>query len=403
MRIALHDYAGHPFQIQLSRELARRGYEVHHVYFADDVTPRGALGRRPGDPPGLTIKGLTIAGPFDKFSYWKRLRYEREYGARAARYINEVDPDILINTNVPVDALAILRQRCSRAGRQHIVWLQDVVSIGVTAVLRRKLPVAGRLIGRRYQALERVNLRAADHVICITEDFLPLLAGWQVPAERCSVIENWAPLDELEPWAGERRWVAEQGLSGQRLVLYSGTLGLKHNPRLLLDAARQFAGRADIAFVVIAEGAGANWLREQMAASPLPNLKLLPFQPYDRLAEILSSAEILTAVLEPDAGVFCVPSKVLSYLCIGRPIVLAAPPENLASRTVLRAGAGRVVRPETGAGFAAALTELLDRPAEAERCGRAARAYAEATFALDAIASRFEQIWGMDQRRPLAA
>jgi colanic acid biosynthesis glycosyl transferase WcaI len=403
LRIVLHDYAGHPFQIQLSRELARRGYDVHHVYFADDVTPRGALDRHPGDPAGLTIKGLTIEGRFDKFSYWKRLRYERAYGARAARYVNEVDPDILINTNVPVDALAVLRQRCARPGRQHIVWLQDVVSVGVTAVLRRKLPMAGWLIGRRYQALERVNLRSADHVICITEDFLPLLQGWQIPAGRCSVIENWAPLDELRPFTGERRWAREQGLSGKRLVLYSGTLGLKHNPKLLLEAARQLQGRADVAFVVIAEGAGANWLRQELAAAPLPNLKLLPFQPYERLAEILSSAEILTAVLEPDAGVFCVPSKVLSYLCIGRPIVLAAPPENLASRTVLRAGAGRVVGPETGAGFVAALAQLLDRPGEAQRCGRAARAYAEATFALDAIASRFEQIWGMDQRRPLAA
>jgi colanic acid biosynthesis glycosyl transferase WcaI len=403
LRIVLHDYAGHPFQIQLSRELARRGYEVHHVYFANDVTPRGALSRRPEDPASLTIKGLAIAGPFDKFSYWKRIRYEREYGALAARYINDVDPDILINTNVPVDALAILRQRCSRPGRQHIVWLQDVVSIGVTAVLRRKLPVLGELIGRRYRAVERVNLRAADHVICITEDFLPLLQRWQIPPQRCSVIENWAPLDELKPWTGERRWVAEQGLSGKRLVLYSGTLGLKHNPRLLLHAARHFAGRTDIAFVVIAEGAGANWLREQTAAAPLPNLILLPFQPYDRLAEILSSAEVLTAVLEPDAGIFCVPSKVLSYLCIGRPIALAAPPENLASRTVLRADAGRVVEPDASDAFVAALEDLLDRPAEAEHCGRAARAYAEATFALDDIASRFEQIWGMEQRRPLAA
>jgi colanic acid biosynthesis glycosyl transferase WcaI len=431
LRIVLHDYAGHPFQIQLSRELARRGYEVHHIYFADDVTPRGALTPRSDDPPSLTIKGIRLDTPFDKFSYWKRIRYERDYGARAARYVNEVDPDILVNTNVPVDALAMLRQRCTRPGRKHIVWLQDIVSVGVTAVLRRKLPVVGELVGRRYQAVERINLRAADHVICITDDFLPILQGWKIPPHRCSVIENWAPLDELKPWTGASTWLAEQGLTEQSLaeqepanqqpgetiaharggqpgvpsqiVLYSGTLGLKHNPRLLLEAAQRLRDRPDTAFVVIAEGAGANWLREQVAQAPLPNLKLLPFQPYERLSEILSSAAVLVAVLEPDAGIFCVPSKVLSYLCIGRPIVLAAPPENLAARTVERAGAGRVVDPGDSTSFTRALQDLLDRPDEARQCGRQARAYAEATFAIGTIASQFEQIWGMDQRTPLAA
>ena len=404
MRIVLHDYAGHPFQIQLSRELARRGHQVRHLYFANDVTPRGALTRRPDDPASLSIQGIAIAGPFNKFSYWKRMRYEREYGHLAARAINEAEPDILINTNVPVDALAIIRQRCTRAGRQHIIWLQDIVSVGVTKVLRRKLPVLGEFIAARYRALERVNLRGADHVICITDDFLPLLRGWGIPPERCSVIENWAPLDELKPWRGERSWLAEQGLAGKRVVLYSGTLGLKHNPRLLLEAARGLQDRSDVAIVVIAEGAGANWLRERMAAQPSPNLRLLPFQPYERLAEILSGAEALMAVLEPDAGIFCVPSKVLSYLCIGRPIVLAAPPENLASRTVERARAGRVVAPNDHQAFLAALRELLDHPDLADRCGTAGRRYAEQTFAIDAIASRFERILRADEpATPLAA
>jgi len=30
MRIGIHDFSGHPFQVQLSRELASRGHEVVH-------------------------------------------------------------------------------------------------------------------------------------------------------------------------------------------------------------------------------------------------------------------------------------------------------------------------------------------------------------------------------------
>ena len=45
MRILVHDYAGHPFQVQLSRALAQRGHDVLHAYCASlQTTPISAGG-----------------------------------------------------------------------------------------------------------------------------------------------------------------------------------------------------------------------------------------------------------------------------------------------------------------------------------------------------------------------
>ena len=41
MRILVNDYAGHPFQLQLSRSLARDGHTVLHTYFGAYQTPKG--------------------------------------------------------------------------------------------------------------------------------------------------------------------------------------------------------------------------------------------------------------------------------------------------------------------------------------------------------------------------
>jgi colanic acid biosynthesis glycosyl transferase WcaI len=43
MRILVNDYAGHPFELQLSRALARRGHTVPHTYFAAFQTPKGSV------------------------------------------------------------------------------------------------------------------------------------------------------------------------------------------------------------------------------------------------------------------------------------------------------------------------------------------------------------------------
>src|SRR6185437_10094739 len=123
--------------------------------------------------------------------------------------------------------------------------------------------------------------------------------------------------------------------------------GLKHNPALLAQVALHFQEekRDDIAVVVATQGLGAEFLKKRVQERGIRNLIVLPWQPYERLAEVLASGDILTAIIEPDAGLFSVPSKILSCLCAGRPVVAAIPAENLAARTIKKARAGLVVEP----------------------------------------------------------
>ena len=41
LRVVVHDYVGHPFQVQLSRELARRGMDVLHLHCGSFRTGKG--------------------------------------------------------------------------------------------------------------------------------------------------------------------------------------------------------------------------------------------------------------------------------------------------------------------------------------------------------------------------
>ena len=111
------------------------------------------------------------------------------------------------------------------------------------------------------------------------------------------------------------------------------------------------------------------------------------------MSEVLGSGDVLVAVIEREAGEFSVPSKILSYLCAGRPIVLAAPRDNLASSIITNAGAGLVVEPEDHNGFVEAVRELLGNPELAMRMGSAARRYAEEQFKIENVADRFEAVF----------
>jgi len=247
-------------------------------------------------------------------------------------------------------------------------------------------------VGTLYRQREGRLLRDADAVVAITEAFWPLLHDWNVPDNRISVIENWAPLDGLPQRPQDNPWSRTHELANRTVILYSGTLGMKHDPSLLARLAASLPD-PEARVVVVSEGAGADWLIDQKAQrSDLHQLVVLPFQPFDALPDVLATASVLTAILEPDASVVSVPSKVLAYLCAGRAISLAIPPDNLAARIVTREGAGLVAAPANADAY---LTQTLELATDADRqleMGTAGRAYAERTFQMDAIADRFEEI-----------
>ncbi|MDZ4095670.1 MAG: glycosyltransferase [Paracoccaceae bacterium] len=399
----MHDYAGHPFQAELSRALAQRGHAVTHGYFAADPGPKGRLTHQPQDAPGLTFLPLGGEIRYSKTNFWQRRAGDLHYGRALAQAVARGGAtdgatdgtggkfDLVISGNTPTEAQEPLVQACLRAGIPFVYWCQDFYSIAASRLLAARLPGPGHLIGAWYRFLERSQMQRAARIIVITEDFCQQTDGWGIPRDRVAVIRNWGAIDAIPVLGRETAWAREQGLGAAPRYLYSGTLALKHNPALLSALAQGVTDGAQV--VVVAAGVGAETLATAAATGTLPALRCLPLQPFDRLAEVLGAADVLLAVIEREAGAFSVPSKILSYLCAGRPIVLAAPADNLAARLLVQSGAGQVVAPEDVAGFVSAARRFAADPQAAAAAGAAGRRHAEENFGLDRVADRFETLF----------
>ena len=392
MRILLHDNSGHPFQVQLARELARRGHVVRHLFNARFQTPRGSLTHLPGDPTTFEVAAIDPGKPMAKYDYFTRFRQERAYGRLLEREMEAFQPDVALLSNTPPDALLTPQSWCRANHRGFVFWVQDIYAEAIARLAAPRLGPLGAPVVWHYRRLEAGLLRRSDQVVAITDDFRPLLKSWRVDEQRVTTIENWAPLEELPPHPRDNDFAREHDLNGKLVFMYSGTLGLKHNPGLLLGIAERYRDDPAVRVVIVSEGLGATWLAERKQAARLDNLLLLPFQPFARMPDMLASADVLMAILEPEAGVYSVPSKVLTYFCAGRPLLAAMPAENLAARTIAAQGAGIVVAPDDGQGFAGAATRLHDDPEARTTLGCNARRYAEATFDIHRIADRFEAV-----------
>lgn len=390
-RVVVHDYSGHPFQVQLSRELARRGHVVEHQYCSSFETGHGALEASPGDPAGFSVRPISLRRTFSRYRPARRVLQEFEYAFRAARAIGRARPDVVLLCNIPLLANVVLCWFLRARGQQYSFWHQDVYSAAARETVLRRGGRLGPPLAAIAEAMERSIARGATRVIAITDAFQEVYARWGLDPEKVGVVPNWAPLDEIPMVEGGREWLGDAPGLRPHLAVYSGTLGLKHDPGELLRLASSPL-LDDCSIVVVSQGKGRNWLEERSADLPQGRLILRDFVPYEVLPTVMASADVLITILEPGASRYSVPSKMLSYMCAGRPVLAAMSERNSASQVVVREGLGVVVDDGDPNAMARALRRMLDDPEETAAMGRRARKVAERDFSIVTIADRFEEL-----------
>jgi glycosyltransferase involved in cell wall biosynthesis len=390
MRILVHDYSGHPFQVELSRELAQRGHDVTHSYCAAYVSGKGHLSAAPGESIRFDSIGQGVV--IDKMRFGRRLVQELRLGVELARQVRRARPDVALVGNTPIPTLMVFTLAMLVLRKPWVLWHQDIQAVAIRSFAGAKLSPKFRAVAAGIELGERWCTRNAAAVVVIADSFVDVHQEWGT-ADKVTVIPNWAPLDEIFPVERKNNWAVDNGLEDTKTLLYSGTLGLKHNPALLVGLARQVIDSGqDVRLVVVNQGPAEELLRDEAERLDVP-LTLLPFQPYEQLPEVLGAGDILMVLLEQDAGAFSVPSKTLSYLCAGRPVVGLMPSENLAAKLVDEVG-GCVLPPNQGSlpEAAAWVTSVLGDRERWEELGIAARDLAEREFALSGSADRFERI-----------
>ena len=380
MKILVSDYSGHPFQVQLARALGALGHEVAHVYFKGFQTPKGDLQPRKDDPTGFSIHPITLEQDFDKQGFLKRRSQEVAVGNRIGKMIKDYRPDVVLSANAPLDAQRYMLRASRLAGSKFVFWVQDIYSEAIKNILHKRFGFGGMQIGRYYQRMEVKLLQSSDLIVAISDEFREYLRDHRITT-RIVVVENWAPIaDFLPPEKLPGR------PKGRFRFVYAGTLGYKHDPRMLLLLARE----TDAEVHVYSEGPGADYLRQNGAMLADGKLVVSGWVPFEELGTTLGSADALVAFIDADASRYSVPSKVLSYLCVGKPLLLAVPEDNLAARIVLREEAGLVTSPGQHREFVDKARRLMESPELCTRMGANGRAYAERAFQIEHIAKKFE-------------
>ena len=300
-------------------------------------------------------------------------------------------PDVVLAMSPPLP-IGLAGLAVARARRAPFVFnIQDVfpdVAIELGLLTDRRVIKAASWA-------ERFTYGHSDAVTVLSDDLrdnveTKLAQRHKHHRTRVEVIPNFVDTKRITPMPHDNAYRREHGLVGKIVVMYAGNVGLSQSLELVIEAARAMRDRDDVAFVINGGGSALSGLRD--AAIELPNVVFVPYQPPERLCEVLAAGDVHVVPLKRGLAKASVPSKLYSVLAAGRPVLASVDPDTEVDRTIRRAGAGLCVPPDNAARFIGALQSLIDSPETRATMGRAGRQFVEGWVSPQAVASQYDDL-----------
>jgi colanic acid biosynthesis glycosyl transferase WcaI len=283
---------------------------------------------------------------------------------------------------LPFACLVVLRRKPA------IYSVADVYpNVGIKlGIFRNKLVIAV------VSSMELFCLNNAAAIRILSESFRPELREMGVPDEKMILVYDWVDTDLVHPLPRDNAFSREHGLTGKFVVLYAGNLGLSQGLEHVLTAAETLKDHQDINFVFVGEGANREHLVAETEQRRLKNVNFIPYQPRPRLPEVLASADVSLVTLQHGIGYSSLPSKTLSILSSGRPIIVSIDEGSDTWNLIKRAKAGLCIPPENPPALVEAILTLKNDHELCDRFGRDGRIWAENNHSPQSCAKQIEKI-----------
>lgn len=362
----------------ISRALASEGHEVHVVtgfpnYPSGEVFPGYHI--RPyarEEIRGVTVHRSPLYPSHDTRASRRAANYLSFAAGASAVAVTKLPPvDAVLVHGTPLTAAVPALALKAARGVPFIVHVQD---------LWPQTVVNAGFLSRHSSRIERVlhrycdlTYRKASAVAVISPGMVQYIAARGVPADKISLVPNWADEAAFRPVPKDPALAAKFGLDRPFTVMYAGIFGKYQNLGVLVDAARALRDRRDIGFALVGGGVEEPVLRATVQRHGLDNIQFVPLQPFERMASVLALGDVQLVSLQ-DLPLFrsTLPSKLQATLAAGKPILGALVGD--ARRLVEESGAGLTVTPGSPSEMVDAIVQFASMtPQQLQRYGARGR------------------------------
>jgi colanic acid biosynthesis glycosyl transferase WcaI len=383
-----------PFTAGLCEHLVQQGHQVYVITTFPhapewEVYPeyRGKFLQRERINGVTVLRTFTIIPKRPKKAIG-RILYDTAYPAFAFfRGLGVPQYDLVYCITPPLQLGFVAWFYSRLRGVPFVLHIQDIVP---DAALGTGMLDENSVAMRLGHLMERFVYEQAIAIGVLCDGFARNLIAKGVPSSKITLLPDWTDVDFIRPLDRMNRFRDRHGLTQEDfVVMYSGNFGFKQGLDTLIKAAKLLEEQPHIRIYMIGGGRCQEDLRRMAQELMLTNLRFLPLQPLEDLPEQLSAADVLVLTQKETVHDMVLPSKLLTYMAAGRPVVAAVNDESETARYICLASNGIIVEPENPQALADTLIRLTSSSEAARKMGQNGRRFAEENFASSRVLERF--------------
>ena len=378
-----------PFTTGLCEHLASKGHELTVItafpYYPEWRVLDGYRGHlfMKEVVNGIPVRRVWHFVPRRASSLLQRLAHDFSYAVSAFFAGLFVGPFDIIYCSSPPPAAALSAFLLSSLKRvPYVIKLTDLASDAAlaTGIVKNGFKVT------TARAIERFVYDRSKEIVCLCQGFIDKLTKRGIDRAKLHLITDWADTECVRPLTGANPFRDACGVAGsQFLVLHTGNMGKKQDLLNMVRSADLTRFTTDIVWMLIGQGEEREQIEQEIRRRNLGNFRLMDLQPMELLRQIYSAADVLVLNQKATVEDAVIPSKLLTYMAAGRPVVAAISEKSEAARYIREANCGLVVPPENPAALVQGILELKQDLMLRKEMGMNGRAYAEVHFTRDKV------------------
>lgn len=236
---------------------------------------------------------------------------------------------------------------------------------------------------RVFRRMESFLYRRADLITAHSEGNRHYIVNAGADPQRVRVIPNWIDTEAIQPMDRHNGLRAGLGLGEKFIVSFAGIMGFSQDLETVLESAELLKNQRDIAFLIVGDGVEKAKLEKMARDNNLDNVLFLPMQPKDKYPEVLAASDVCLATLRQEVRTPVVPSKILSIMAAGRPVLASLPLDGDAPRLIAAAQCGISIAPGDPQAMAQATLQFYRDREQGEAMGVRGREFVVRHFSLE--------------------
>lgn len=355
----------------LLREFARYG---HKIYTVSPVQrrlkkPTHILTEQNAHILKVRTGNITKANPIEKGI--STVLLSKQFIKAIKKHFKGIKFDLILYPTPPITLDSVVKYFKKRDGARTYLLLKDIfpqnaVDIGMMS----KSGIKG-LLYKYFRKKEKRLYAISDRIGCMSKANVEyvLKHNPEVDPQKVEICPNAIEPKDMRISAEERVALREKyGIPlDKKVFVYGGNLGRPQGIPFLMECLKAEKDNADAYFLVVGDGTEYAKLAAFFDAERFTNAKLLkrlPKEDYDRM---VAACDVGLIFLDHRFTIPNFPSRLLSYIQAGLPVLAATDPNTDVGKVIEEGGFGFACESNDAIAFSACVARALAADADAMR------------------------------------